>query len=153
MIKQALFCGAVIASFSTVAHAGACPEDMVRDTARTLTPATGPGYDGTVAASIDLTDWRDMGNFMLRLRTLTIPPRGVVPVHNHGDRPAIVHIVTGELIEHNAFCEVPIVHSAGETTPEFGSGHEHWWENPTDMPVTAISADVVPFEGMDDTNM
>ena len=135
------------------ALAGSCPADQVRDTARELMPVEGPGYDGTVAATIDLAGWRDMGNFMLRTRTLTIPPRGVVAEHSHEDRPAIVHIVSGELIEHNAFCDVPIVHKAGETIAEFGSGHRHWWENPTDEPVMATSSDVVPFENMDDNNM
>lgn len=135
------------------AHAGSCPSDKVLETARTLSPKTGPGYDGAVAASIDLSGWRDMGNFKLRLRTLTIPPKGVVPLHNHGDRPAIVHVVSGELIEHNALCEAPIVHKAGETTPEFGAAHAHWWENPLNEPVIAVSADVVPFENQNDSDM
>lgn len=146
-----LFATAMLAA--SAAHAGSCPEDKVLETPRTLSPKTGPGYDGAVAASIDLTGWRNMGEFKLRLRTLTIPPKGVVPLHNHGDRPAIVHVISGELLEHNALCAEPIVHKAGETTPEFGAKHAHWWENPLDEPVMAVSADVVPFESQNNTDM
>ena len=94
-----------------------------------------------------------MGNFKLRQRTLVIPPFGVVAEHSHEDRPAIVYIVSGELIEHNAYCDEPIRHVAGDTIPEFGAGHRHWWENPTDQPVVATSADVVAFEAENTDNM
>lgn len=142
-------CAAVFSLFigiiPTLAIAGSCPDDKVLKSPRSLTAIDGPRYKGKVAATVDLSGWRKMGQFKLRLRTLTIPARGVVPKHNHGDRPAIVHIISGEILEHNAFCAVPIVHKAGETTPEFGASHVHWWENKTDQPVTAISTDVVPF--------
>jgi quercetin dioxygenase-like cupin family protein len=94
-----------------------------------------------------------MGNFMLRLRKLTIAPHGVVPTHAHNDRPSIVHIVEGEIVEHNAFCAVPIIHKPGDTTPESGAGHIHWWENTTDKPVVIFSTDVVPFEKQKESMM
>ncbi|MEL6169697.1 MAG: cupin domain-containing protein [Pseudomonadota bacterium] len=153
MLKKTILGASLTALLSLPAMAGECPSDQVLETARPLTVGQGPGYDGRVAATIDLTGWRDMGNFMLRTRTLTIPPRGVVAEHTHDDRPAIVHIIAGELVEHNAFCAEPIVHKAGDTIPEFGAGHRHWWENPTDQPVMATSSDVVPFEAANDDNM
>ena len=110
----------------TSAQAGACPPDQVLTT-------------------VDLTGWRGMGNFMLRLRRLTIAADGVVPTHAHDDRPSIVYIETGELIEHSAFCAVPIVHKQGEWAAESGPGHIHWWENKTGQPVIVLSTDVVPF--------
>lgn len=90
---------------------------------------------------------------MLRLRTITVPPRGVVPLRSHAARPGIVYIVSGELAEYNTLCDVPITHRAGDTTPAFGPDVSHWWVNPTDEPVIAVSTDVVPFENMDDNNM
>lgn len=151
MILRLLPCAALLCA--APALAGECPPDQVLEAARPLTVGEGPGYDGQVAASIDLTGWRDVGQFMLRTRTLTIPPRGVVAEHTHDDRPAIVHIVEGELLEHNAFCAEPIRHVAGDTVAEFGAGHRHWWENPTDAPVLATSSDIVPFENAEETDM
>lgn len=153
MLKQTLMGAAAIALISAPAFAGECPPDMVRDTPRDLTADVGPVYEGALAASIDISGWRDQGDFMLRLRTVNVPPRGIVPLHSHADRPGIVYIVSGELVEYNSFCDAPIVHREGETTPAFGEGVSHWWSNPSDQPVIAVSTDVVPFENMADENM
>ncbi|MGX6647864.1 cupin domain-containing protein [Maricaulaceae bacterium MS644] len=143
----------MIGCASTPAFAGECPADHVRDTPRDLTADVGPVYDGVLAATVDISGWREQGNFMLRLRTVTVPPQGIVPLHSHEDRPGIVYIVSGELVEYNSYCDVPITHREGETTPAFGPGVSHWWSNPSDEPVIAVSTDVVPFEMMDDDNM
>jgi quercetin dioxygenase-like cupin family protein len=82
------------------------------------------------------------------MRRLTVAVDGIVPTHEHHDRPSIVLIQSGEIIEHSAFCAVPILHKAGDSTPEFGPGHKHWWENKSGAPVVLISTDVVPFEVM-----
>lgn len=128
------------------ASAGQCPADKVLAQPRPIENAPDIGVDRPILDTVDLTGWRGMGNFMLRLRKLTIAPHGVVPTHDHNDRPSIVHVVEGEIIEHNAFCSVPILHRAGDTAAEAGAGHIHWWENKTDRPVVIFSTDVVPFE-------
>lgn len=78
--------------------------------------------------------------------TKTVASGGVVPTHNHTDRPSIVLIVEGEIIEHNAFCAVEILYRAGDATVEAGEGHTHWWENRSGAPVVIISTDVLPFQ-------
>lgn len=130
-----------------------CPADKLRSAPRDLIADMGPVYTGVLASSVDISGWREQGDFMLRLRTVSVPPRGIVPLHSHEDRPGIVHVVSGELVEYNSYCDVPIVHKAGDTTPAFGEGVMHWWSNPSDQTVIAISTDVVPFEKMDDENM
>ena len=52
-----------------------------------------------------------------------------MPTHSHADRPAIIFIVSGEIVEHSSKCAEPIVHKAGDSIAEFGPGLEHWWEN------------------------
>ena len=94
-----------------------------------------------------------MGNFRLRLRKLVTDAGVVVPTHGHGDRPSIVHVLDGELIEHNAFCDMPIVHKAGDTTPEAGPAHIHGWENKADKAVTVFSTDVMPLKAPDSSEM
>ena len=37
----------------------------------------------------------------------------------------------------------------GGSTPEFGIGHKHWWENLTDQTVILISTTVAPVEILD----
>jgi quercetin dioxygenase-like cupin family protein len=66
-----------------------------------------------------------MGNFKLRTRRLIIDVNGVVPTHDHADRPSIVYILSGEILEHNAYFGAPILHKAGDVAPESGPGHIH----------------------------
>ncbi len=128
--------------------AGECPADQVLTAPRQIENAPDIGVDRPILHEVVLTGWRGMGSFHLRMRRLTVAVGGVVPTHEHSDRPSIVLIQSGEIIEHSAFCNVPILHKAGESTPEFGPGHAHWWENKTDKPVVLISTDVVPVEMM-----
>ena len=148
----ALSFGAVLLA-STGAMAGSCPEDQVLAEPAEIENMPSVGVERELLEAVDLTGWRDMGNFMLRTRRLVIAPHGIVPTHGHDDRPSIVYILNGELIEHNARCAVPIRHVAGEWSPEFGPGHKHWWENPTDKEVVVLSSDIVPFQRMDDESM
>lgn len=131
---------------TTLAFAGACPPDKALKAPRQIENAPDVGVDRPILHEVDLTGWRNMGNFKLRMRRLTVAKDGIVPTHDHDDRPSIVLVQTGELIEHSAFCSVPILHKAGESTPEFGKGHKHWWENKSGAPVVLISTDVVPFD-------
>jgi quercetin dioxygenase-like cupin family protein len=89
---------------------------------------------------------------LFRLRQLDIQPGGVVPWHSHGNRPAIIYIVSGETIEYASNCAVPIVHQAGDATPE-RVGTSHWWENKGTVPVVLISVDLFPVENMKDEHM
>lgn len=127
------------------AFAGECPNEHRLNEPRTLESVKGAGVKVEVREQLDLTGWREMGNFRLRTRHFIIEPGGVVANHDHGDRPAIIYFVSGEIYEHNALCAEPILHKAGETSGEFGAAHRHWWSNEGSEPVVLISSDVVPF--------
>lgn len=152
-LRRTFFAAAVLALGAVPAFAGACPPDKVLKTPREIENAPDIGVDRPILHEVDLTGWRNMGHFYLRMRRLTVAVDGVVPTHEHHDRPSIVLIQTGEIIEHSAFCAVPILHKAGDSTPEFGPGHKHWWENKSGAPVVLISTDVVPFEVMTSDKM
>ncbi len=144
---------------STASFAGQCPEDQKLTEPREIENAPDIGVTRPVLHEVDMTGWRGMGNFHLRMRLLTVAVGGVVPTHNHEDRPSIVYVLSGEIVEHTEFCAVPVLHKTGESSPEFGKGHKHWWANETDQPVVLISADVIPVAPkpaplpMPDTNM
>jgi quercetin dioxygenase-like cupin family protein len=137
---------AALLAGTTWVQAGECPADKVLKTPRKIESKDSVAVTRETLATIKLTGWRGVGDLFLRTRKLTIGPKGVVPTHEHDDRPSIVYIVSGELIEHSTFCSVPIRHKAGEWTPEFGPGHAHWWENPTNKPAVVTSSDVVDQE-------
>jgi len=85
-----------------------------------------------------------------RLRRLVIQPGGEVPWHSHEDRPAIIYVVQGEVMEYSSDCAVPIVHKAGDTSIERHTV-AHWWKNAASEPVVLISADLLRHE--DDPEM
>jgi hypothetical protein len=126
------------------AQAGECPADKVLKTPIKLEEVAEKNLKRETLAVIPLQGWRGVGNLLLRTRRLTIGPGGFVPTHYHNDRPSIVFVVSGEIVEHSNSCSVPIVHKAGEWTPEFGDFHGHWWENKSGSIVVLTSSDVIP---------
>lgn len=125
------------------AFASGCPEEHVLTEPREIERMGTKRLTREVIANVQLEGWREMGAFTLRQRRLELGPGGTVPTHSHADRPAIVHVVKGTVVEHNSFCAVPIVHHAGDTSEEFGAGFVHYWENTGTETVTFISTDVV----------
>jgi quercetin dioxygenase-like cupin family protein len=125
------------------AFAGQCPADKVQAN------VTGPGATAPkavtdkVLAEIDLAQESIAAEGrLLRLRELIVQPGGEVPWHSHDDRPAIIYIVEGEILEFNSNCAVPIVHKAGETAVEV-HGTSHWWKNNTNQIVVLHSTDIL----------
>jgi quercetin dioxygenase-like cupin family protein len=146
----ASFGTAAMIAFAGVAAAGECPAGKVKEGARMSGQTEPVGVTDTVIASIDLSP--KGGGFegqLLRMRKLTIAPGGVVPWHEHSERPANIYIISGAIEEYRANCEVPIVHKAGEVAVEFGTGFAHWWKNTSSKPVVLLSADIFKAEMKD----
>ncbi|MEO3471195.1 hypothetical protein AAFN86_04945 [Roseomonas sp. CAU 1739] len=135
------------------ARAGSCPAEHVLTTPRQIEQAPDVGVEREILSMVQLKGWRGVGDLFLRTRRLTVAVGGIVPYHEHDDRPSIVYIVSGEIEENSRLCAVPILHRAGEWTPEFGEGHAHWWRNVGTVPVVLTSSDVVPPEMMEDPHM
>ena len=131
------------------ASAGSCPPGKSLTTPRKIESKDSVGVKRETLAIVDLKGWRNTGPLFLRTRRLTIAPHGIVPTHEHDDRPSIVFVVQGQLIEHSTLCSVPVHHKAGEATTEFGPGHAHWWENTTNKKAVVTSSDVVDKETID----
>jgi quercetin dioxygenase-like cupin family protein len=143
LAARALLGAALVFGFGTAAMAGECPADKMKDGSVTSGEMKPVGVTDTVIASIDLAPkGAGFEGQLLRMRKLTIEPGGVVPWHEHSERPANIYIISGTIEEYRANCAVPIVHKAGEATTEFGKGFAHWWKNTGSEPVVLISADV-----------
>ena len=77
------------------------------------------GVTDTTLGAIDLgKEQAKIKGRELRFRKMVIQPGGVVPWHSHDDRPALIYVAEGEIIEYASNCAVPIVHKAGETRAE-----------------------------------
>ncbi len=152
-LSALVLCAGAAVLAASAANAGSCPKDKVLTKPQPIRDAPDKGVEREILSMVDLSGWRGVKGLMLRTRRLTVAPHGIVPTHQHDDRPSIVYVVKGEIVENSALCSVPILHKEGEWTPEFGPGHAHWWENKTDKEVILTSSDVVPPEMMEDKDM
>ena len=128
------------------ALAGECPaEHRVADGAGQKPGPTMPqGVTDVVRYSTDLSkEPIALQNRQFRLRQLEMQPGGIVPWHSHNERPAMIYIVSGEVVEYASSCAVPIVHRSGDVAPE-KNGTSHWWKNTGGTPAVLISVDLFP---------
>jgi quercetin dioxygenase-like cupin family protein len=140
---------------ATMANAGECPADKKVADGQGQKPSTAAAKDVTdvVRASTDLSkEAAAVNGRLLRLRQLDIKPGGVVPWHSHDNRPAMIYIVSGEVVEYASNCAAPIVHKAGDVASE-KAGTSHWWQNTGNAPVVLISVDLFPVANMKDQHM
>jgi quercetin dioxygenase-like cupin family protein len=141
-ILTGIVASAMVAGFSS-AQAGSCPAAQAKSDARQPVSTAGKGVTDTVLAAIDLEkEPANIKDRQLRFRKLTIEPGGIVPWHSHGDRPAIIYVAEGEIVEYASNCAVPITHKAGEIRPET-SGTSHWWQNHGKKTVVLFVGDVL----------
>jgi len=114
---------------ASTALAGECPADKMKPNVRAMVDYKPVSVSDVTLGSIDLAKQpAHIAGRELRFRKLTIEPGGIVPWHSHDDRPALIFVQQGEIVEYASNCEVPIVHKAGDLRPEV-YGTSHWWKN------------------------
>ena len=145
-ISRTLLVAGLVLSASVVASAsfaGECPPDMKKADARGPVDFKPVGVTDTVIASIDVAKAPfNIKDRLFRMRKLTVEPGGIVPWHSHADRPAIIYITEGEIIEYASNCAAPIVHKAGDVVAET-SEVSHWWKNLGDKTAVLLSTDLL----------
>jgi len=128
---------------ASAALAGECPADQKKPNATAPVDYKPIGVTDTVIAMIDVEkEPANIKDRKFRMRRLTIEPGGIVPWHSHGDRPANIYIIDGEINEYASNCAVPIVHKAGDVVAET-SEVSHWWKNTGGKTVVLLSADLL----------
>ena len=128
------------------AFAGECPADkrVADGKGQPPGPSMPAGVTDVVRASTDLArEPLALQGRQFRLRQLEMQPGGMVPWHSHNERPAMIYIVSGEVVEYASSCAVPIVHRAGDVAPE-KNGTSHWWKNTGSTTAVLISVDLFP---------
>jgi quercetin dioxygenase-like cupin family protein len=140
-----LFVGllAAAACIGDSAFAGDCPADKTKADVRQPVGSPAVGVTDTTLGSIDLGKEPAMlRDRELRFRKLTIAPGGVVPWHSHADRPALIYVAEGEIVEYASNCAAPITHKPGDLRRET-SQVSHWWKNLGDATAVLFVADVL----------
>ena len=143
---SSLLLAALVAVSSTMAVAGECPAGKAGTNALANAPSAPVGITDTELAAIDLSKENvKLNQRRLRMRHMTIAPGGVVPLHDHTDRPALIMVNSGEIYENSSKCQVPILHKAGDIAREY-LGTKHHWKNETNQAVELTIADIVNDE-------
>ena len=131
-----------VTALAGAAQAGECPAGQFKPNAREAVNHAVQGVTDTTLGAIDLgKEQAKITGRELRLRKMVIQAGGVVPWHSHDDRPAVIYVAEGEIVEYASNCAVPIVHKAGETRKET-NGTSHWWKNHTNAQVVLFIGDV-----------
>lgn len=143
------------AAVAGTAFAGECPADKRVPDGQGQKPSSAAARDvsDVVRATTDLSkEPAAIAGRQFRLRQLDIGPGGIVPWHSHGNRPAMIYIVSGDVVEYASNCAAPIVHKAGDVASE-KNGTSHWWQNTGDTKAVLISVDLFPVAGKPDEHM
>jgi quercetin dioxygenase-like cupin family protein len=131
-----------VTGFEFNAQAGECPADKQMPNARQPVDFKAVGVTDTTLGSIDLgKEQAKIAGRELRFRKLVIEPGGIVPWHSHDDRPALIFVQQGEIVEYASNCAAPIVHKAGQIRAET-QGTSHWWKNLGEVQVILYVGDV-----------
>ena len=141
--QSLLLAGAVSLAAAAPAFAGVCAPDKLGVNALPGAASAPVGVTDTELAFIDLsTESVKLNDRRLRFRHMEIAPGGIVPLHDHADRPALIMVNAGQIYEYSSKCTVPISHKAGEIARE-SNGLMHWWKNEGSVVVVLTIADIV----------
>lgn len=121
------------------AYAGTCPAMGNFDMSNA--PSAPVGVTDEVLSTVDLGPEIGVDGRQLRTRRLVVQPGGVVPMHSHVDRPALIITISGSITEYRSNCSSPITHNAGEISRE-AEGISHYWINNGTEPAVLLSSDV-----------
>lgn len=130
---------ALALGISAPAFAGTCT--MAGTNPLAGAPTDPKDVTDTVIGSVDLGKEVQFAGHDLRMRRLVVQPGGIVPLHSHTDRPALIYTLSGTITEYRSSCSVPIVHTAGDIARE-ADGISHYWINHGTAPVVLLSSDV-----------
>lgn len=129
------------AMVSAPVAAAECAPDKVGHISLADAPTMPSGVTDDIVGSVDLQSELAFADHDLRLRRLVVQPGGIVPLHSHAGRPALITVVSGSITEYNNVCTTGITHKAGDVAMETNA-ISHWWKNNGKVPAILLSADV-----------
>ena len=124
---------------ATPAFAGQCSAAGANALANA--PTSPKDVTDTVIGAVDLGKEINVDGCQLRTRRLVVQPGGIVPLHSHADRPALINTVSGSITEYRSDCSSPVEHQAGDISRE-ADGISHYWINNGSEAAVLLSSDV-----------
>lgn len=146
----ALLTALAVAGTAAPAFAGTCPAGQEGSNPLAGAATMPAKVTDDVLSTVDLGPEINVNGRSLRLRKLVLQPGGVVPMHSHADRPALIMTASGTVTEYSSKCLVPIVHHAGDVSTETNNV-THWWKN-TGKTVAILYSSDVHNDGKDTRN-
>ncbi len=133
---------ALLVFTASAAHAGECPAGKMKPGVRASGEMAPKDVTDEELSAIDLgAEIEGLDQRRLRFRKLVVQPGGVVPWHDHKDRPALILTASGEITEFRSDCSVGVLHKEGEISKEI-AGVMHWWKNEGTTPAVLYAADI-----------
>lgn len=129
------------ASIASPAFAGQCPANRAGTNPLAGAPTAPVKVTDDLINSVDLGTELKFDGHDLRMRKLVVQPGGIVPLHSHAGRPALILTASGSITEYRSNCLDPIQHKAGDVARE-ADGISHWWKNNGKVAAILYSADV-----------
>jgi quercetin dioxygenase-like cupin family protein len=124
---------ALLATFAAAALSGTV-------VAQQAAPTQAVGLETPKTVTLDLgPEIQGMGGRQLRLRVVTLAPGGILPVHNHRDRPTVEFVLSGTPTEFRG--DTQRIVREGESVVS-DQNTTHWWRNDGTTTVTVIAADI-----------
>ena len=121
-----------------------CTGALVAVAIATATAQTPRGQSTTPLVSVDLASEIDsVQGRILRMQMTTYDPGASGMAHSHKDRPEVVYVLSGKIIDHRG--DVAKEYGAGES---FTAGKDtmHWMENKGGLPAVLIVSTIVKKE-------
>ena len=114
-----------------------------------LAPTTTADEKSTTLKTINIADieipegGKPILERKMRVRRLDVFPGGVIGLHDHTNRPAILFVLRGSFTIHNSTTDEPEVVNEGEAVTEFGH-LKHWAKNNSDKePLALLTFDLL----------
>jgi quercetin dioxygenase-like cupin family protein len=121
-----------------------CTAAMAAVAMATATAQTPRGQSTTPLVSVDLASEIDsVQGRMLRMQMTTYDPGASGKAHSHKDRPEVVYVLSGKIIDHRG--DVAKEYAAGDSFTA-GKDTTHWMENKGGLPAVLIVSTIVKKE-------
>src|SRR2546423_2424299 len=92
-------------AITSTAIAGECPAGKMQPNVRPMVDTKPVGVTDVTLGAINLEKQpANIRDRELRFRKLTIAPGGIVPWYSHDDRPALIFVQQGEIVEYASNC-------------------------------------------------
>ncbi|EEE38531.1 Cupin domain protein [Rhodobacteraceae bacterium KLH11] len=128
---------------ATTAFAGGCPEGQEGAMVNPPVTESSDGIDVTIYQVMDLSNQTIAAEgWNMRARTIAFPPRSVVKLHSHNDRPEIAVMKHGTVTVYESNCKVPYDMIEGEVF-QSGRGDSHWVTNDSDETAVMYVVDLL----------